>query len=173
MPTSDEPTNPFPGTHRDNLLQSLLDELSRLSDAESISLPMAFSRSALRWLGEDSDGIERFTDGSADRGLDAYRINPDSIVVYQFKGRDSIDRDEVLKPANVDALADVSRILNLIAGRQAVENANPSIKRLMGHLRSYLRAYKEVGALSDEGATTAAANGPLITLKSSSFSSPV
>ena len=55
--TSSQP--PFPPSQRDNLLQSIVDEMVRLSDEESISLPKAFSRLALTWMGDDSDGVER------------------------------------------------------------------------------------------------------------------
>jgi hypothetical protein len=160
---------PFPEAQRDNLLQSLLDEVAKLADDENIGLPKAFSRLALKWLGEENEGVERITDGAGDRGVDAYRMSPESIVLYQFKGRDSLDREELLRPGSVDIISDVGRIISLITSTSPVESANTATQKLMSHLRSYLQLYSQAETLVQENSTSAPDTSPLITIKFASL----
>ena len=155
---------PFPESQRDNLLQSLIEELTQTGDQENISIPRAFAKAAMKWLGEESDGFDQIIDGSGDRGIDAYRMSAESVVLYQFKGRDSLDRDELLRPGSSDYISDVSRVISLLTSTSAIENANVSLKRFMSRLQAYLRTQSEAEAL-EHGDQSPTDTVPLIQLK--------
>jgi hypothetical protein len=156
---------PFPESQRENLLQSLLDEVSRVADEDNISPPKAFARLALKWLGEDEEGVERITDGAGDRGVDAYRMSPESVVLYQFKGRDTLDRDELLRPGSVDTITDVGRVISLITGNASVDSANSSTRKLINTLQSRFHLYSEAESVVQETDAHLATASQLVTLK--------
>jgi hypothetical protein len=103
----------IPEGHRDNLLQSLIDEVGRYAEEEGVRLSKAFAHLALGWIG-DRDSIESITDGAADRGLDAYQISPESVTLYQFKARETLDKEQLDGPGGSDLLSDIHRIINLL-----------------------------------------------------------
>lgn len=140
----------FPEAQKDNLLQSLLDEINKISENDNVTLPKAFSIAAMKWLGEEDDGIEQVVDGAGDRGIDAYRMSAESIVLYQFKGRDTLDRDELLRPGSMEYIADVSRVISLLTSSGPNEASNSTLKKFLPRLNAYLKVREEAEALEQD-----------------------
>ncbi len=158
----------FPPAQRDNLLQSFLDDIAKRAEDENIPLPRAFAEVALDWLSEDLDGLEiapNSTDGPGDRGIDAYRISPEAVVIYQFKGRSTLDREEILKSGSVDLLTDISRVISILTSTTPVVSANEQTKKFLSKLRSYLRVFDEAEKLTGTGDAKEPNAIPVITLK--------
>lgn len=140
----------IPEGHRDNLLQSLIDEVGRYAEEEGVRLSKAFSHLALGWIG-DQDSIESITDGAADRGLDAYQISPESVTLYQFKARETLDKEQLDAPGGSELLSDIHRIINLLNVDELPEGtSNASLRRFINSLRTHVRMHSAADEIQKE-----------------------
>ena len=159
-------TSEFPAEQRDNLMQSLVDELGRTADEEAINVPRAFAKLALRWIGQDPNTIEGVTDGAGDRGLDAYQITSNGITLYQFKARDTLDKDEIDAPGGSDLIGDIARLIDLLASDGLPGGtANSATRQFLSRLGAHVRIYAEAEEIARENSANEAPAPILITIR--------
>ena len=73
-PVSPKTAREFPANQRNDLLNHILTDLTRLAESEGVPHHVAFTQQALDWQGiGDGDQSSR-TDGRGDRGLDCYHF---------------------------------------------------------------------------------------------------
>jgi hypothetical protein len=146
----------YPSRQRANLLEGVLDDLTRHVEIEGVPHHVAFAQLALDWLGIGDNEQNYRTDGAGDRGLDCYRFGNDELELYQFKSQDFITNRTVLDtPVGSNCLSDISRIAGLLSSAgEPHREANRHIKRFLKQLQSAVRTFQQAEDVVDDVATS-------------------
>ncbi len=128
----------FPENHRDNLLSELLNDLTNIAEAESLSHHQAFGNAALEWVGAEAGDAFVRSDGANDRGVDYFRLDGETLTIIQTKSQDFPVKGRAIDClVGPEYLTDIPRVLDLL--KAAVEPQSGT-KRPVRHMLKELQA---------------------------------
>jgi hypothetical protein len=131
----------FPPAQKNNLLQSIEEQIRNRIEEEDIPPDRAFIHVALDILGNDFDPFD-ITDGRGDYGIDFISVEEHRATIYQFKSQEfetHIQDDYKAPPTH---LTDLSRIQSLLRDLDHVpKEANAKVQANLKELRAAIERH--------------------------------